>query len=143
MKRRCSAAEIALNVVRGGIIIAIAATIICFFTSNTNRSTIVVDGISPDSLAAAAEIMPNAASGEAGAQDNSTPAANPAKTEILNINTATAEQLTSLKGIGETKAAAIVEYRQRHGSFTSKEELLNVSGIGEKTLENIIDLITV
>lgn len=61
----------------------------------------------------------------------------------ININTATEEELETLTGIGPAKAAAIVEYRERNGSFSSVEELTNVSGIGEKTLAKIIDEITV
>ena len=62
---------------------------------------------------------------------------------LININTATASQLTALNGIGETKAAAIVEYREQYGDFGSVDELLNVPGIGEKTLANIRGQITV
>jgi len=62
---------------------------------------------------------------------------------LININTASAERLTSLSGIGEVKAAAIVEYRRTHGGFSSVDELLNVKGIGEKTLEKIRSRVTV
>lgn len=62
---------------------------------------------------------------------------------VVNINTATAEELTVLDGIGDKKAQAIVEYRNENGYFTSVEELTNVSGIGEKTLAKNIDRITV
>lgn len=62
---------------------------------------------------------------------------------LININTASAERLTSLNGIGEVKAAAIVEYRRTHGGFSSVDELLNVKGIGEKTLEKIRSRVTV
>lgn len=56
----------------------------------------------------------------------------------ININTATAEQLSAfLPGIGEVKAKRIVEYRESAGGFDSVDELLNVSGIGEKTLEKL------
>lgn len=55
----------------------------------------------------------------------------------VNINTATVDQLSTLPGIGPSKAKAIVEYRQKHGSFEQVEDLLNVTGIGEKTLEQI------
>ena len=58
------------------------------------------------------------------------------------INIASAEQLDTLPGIGPSKAEAIVSYREEHGPFTSLEDLLNVKGIGEKTLENLKDLIT-
>lgn len=58
--------------------------------------------------------------------------------KTVNINTATAEELDeALPGIGETKAKRIVEYREAAGGFDSVDELLNVSGIGEKTLENL------
>ena len=54
----------------------------------------------------------------------------------ININSADAETLTrELKGIGATKAKAIVAYREAHGPFTSVDELLEVKGIGAATLE--------
>lgn len=61
----------------------------------------------------------------------------------VNINTASAEELMSLTGIGPTKAQAIVDYRTNFGNFTSIDQLTNVSGIGEKTLAKIRDDITV
>ncbi len=61
----------------------------------------------------------------------------------ININTATSQQLQQLKGIGEVKANSIIAYRTQHGPFQSVQELLNVSGIGEKTLAAILDKITV
>ena len=61
----------------------------------------------------------------------------------ININTASAEELQLLSGIGEVKARAIIEYREKHGGFTSVNELVNVYGIGEKTLDKIRDYITV
>lgn len=64
-------------------------------------------------------------------------------TGLININTASAAELVRLDGIGEAKARAIVEYREEHGYFMSVDELVKVSGIGEKTLEKNRDKITV
>jgi competence protein ComEA len=58
------------------------------------------------------------------------------------INVAPAAQLETLPGIGPSRAAAIVAYRSEHGPFESLEELLEVKGIGRKTLDNLRDLIT-
>lgn len=55
----------------------------------------------------------------------------------INLNTATREELMSLSGIGEVKADAILAYRAENGAFQSVEQLLEVSGIGEKTLEKL------
>lgn len=62
---------------------------------------------------------------------------------IININTATSRELQKLSGIGEVKAQAIIDYRSEHGGFASVDELINVKGIGEKTLEKIRSSITV
>ncbi|WP_419850281.1 helix-hairpin-helix domain-containing protein [Candidatus Poriferisocius sp.] len=61
----------------------------------------------------------------------------------LNLNTATAEQLESLPGVGPATAAAIVDHRQRIGGFASVDGLLAVSGIGPAKLEQIRDLVAV
>ena len=61
----------------------------------------------------------------------------------INLNTATAEQLMELPGIGEAKATAILAYRANIGAFTDIEEIKNVSGIGEAMFEKIKDKITV
>lgn len=59
----------------------------------------------------------------------------------IDVNTADAETLELLPGIGPEKAAAIVEWRTENGPFTQPEDLLEVSGIGEATLEQIRSLI--
>lgn len=61
---------------------------------------------------------------------------------IVNLNTATAEQLQTLPGIGPVLASRIIAYREEYGSFDTIGELANVSGIGEKRLEEIWDLVT-
>ena len=61
----------------------------------------------------------------------------------ININTAGRDELMLLPGIGETFADRIVQYRERNGSFRRAEDLMNIDGIGPKTLESILELITV
>jgi len=61
----------------------------------------------------------------------------------INLNEASVEEITTLNGIGPKKAQAIVDYREENGPFQQEEDLLNVSGIGEKTLENLRDEIIV
>jgi len=61
----------------------------------------------------------------------------------ININTASADQLSTLKGIGPALAKRIVDYRQANGDFKTIEDLTQVKGIGEKTLADISESITV
>jgi len=65
------------------------------------------------------------------------------KAALVNINTADVETLTSLKGIGPTKAKAITQYRQEHGPFKTIDDLKKVSGIGDQTLAALKPFITV
>jgi competence protein ComEA len=62
---------------------------------------------------------------------------------LLNLNTATPEELETLPGIGPVLAASIVDFREQNGPFTSVDQLLDVSGIGEARLADIRDLVTV
>jgi competence protein ComEA len=61
----------------------------------------------------------------------------------ININTATLEELTLLKGVGESLAQRIIDYREESGPFESAQDLLNVKGIGPKILSDNLDRITV
>ena len=62
--------------------------------------------------------------------------------KIISINTATKEELMTLKGIGESKALAIITYREEHGPFTNIEDIKNIKGIGDKMFDAIKDYIT-
>ncbi|MBI5823116.1 MAG: ComEA family DNA-binding protein [Chloroflexi bacterium] len=63
--------------------------------------------------------------------------------DLININTATLEELDTLPGIGVTTAQRIIDYRTANGPFESIEEILNVSGVGPATFEEMKDLITI
>jgi competence protein ComEA len=62
---------------------------------------------------------------------------------LVNLNTATAEQLDTLPGVGPATAAAIIAHRDEHGPFTSVDQLIDVRGIGEAKLEQLRDLVAV
>ena len=68
---------------------------------------------------------------------------NAGETEKININTASAEELTQLKGIGPSHAAKIIEFREKNGPFKLPEDLVQVPGVGQKTFEKNKDLISV
>lgn len=121
---RTERAAIALTVV---FLIAAAATALA-----DSRNTGVA--YAPLTPATAAESSP---SSDISAQ---TAAAEPG---VININTATAAELEALPGIGPALAERIVEYRTECGAFQMPEELMNVSGIGEKTYAGLAEQITV
>ena len=60
----------------------------------------------------------------------------------INLNTATAEELDTLPGIGPAYAAAIISYREQH-PFKTIEEIKDIKGVGDKTFEKLVNLITV
>jgi competence protein ComEA len=62
---------------------------------------------------------------------------------LVNVNTAGATELEALPGVGEVIAQAIVDHRTENGPFTTVDQLLDVSGIGDATLEDIRELVTV
>ena len=77
---------------------------------------------------------------EKGNSSNTSPSNS--KQGTVNINTATLEELQTIKGIGKKKAEAILQYRKEHGAFRTKEDLLQVKGIGKKALEAIESQVT-
>ncbi len=66
-----------------------------------------------------------------------------AEPTAININTADIETLASLNGIGQSKAEAIIAYREANGPFQTADDLVNVKGIGEVTVEKNADSLTV
>jgi competence protein ComEA len=83
--------------------------------------------------AIALAITPSAYSAEVNIEDSQTVS----QASLVNINTATAQQLENLPGIGPKKARAIVDYRTENGRFLSINELTGVKGIGKKMVEKL------
>lgn len=110
--------------------------------AGVNLARVVADGeqiIVPDEQAAA-EQTTNAASETSG--DPASPGG-AASDAIINLNTASAQALETLPRIGPSLAERILDWRELNGTFTSVDQLLDVSGIGEKTLEGFRDRVTV
>ncbi|MCE2595516.1 helix-hairpin-helix domain-containing protein [Motilimonas cestriensis] len=63
--------------------------------------------------------------------------------QVININTATEDELTKIKGVGEKKSKAIIAYRKEIGQFKNVDQLLEVAGIGQSILDNNKDLLAV
>ena len=111
-----------------------AAFIFGFFAGrNLNRTPVQIRTLASIETAPA----------EAPETEGSTASAEATPSAPLNINTATAQQLEALPGIGPTYAQRIIDYRDANGPFTAVSQLLNVSGIGEKRLAAIWDYITI
>ena len=83
------------------------------------------------------------ASGSAGSAPSAPSVDGGVTSSKVNINSASAEELETLPGIGEVIAQEILDFRTENGPFASVDDLLDVSGIGEVTLENVRDLVTV
>ncbi len=83
------------------------------------------------------------AAGEKDSEDKVSEEAKPSLDGRVDLNTATVEELVTLKGIGESRAKAIVEYRTQQGPFTCIEDLMQVTGIKEGVFSKIRDQIVV
>lgn len=68
---------------------------------------------------------------------------NTAEDGIININTASLEELQKINGVGEVKAKSIINYREKNGGFKSIDEMKNIERIGDKTFEKMKDQITI
>ena len=123
-------ARISLLIVTYTFVIFIAGF---FLGKNLNPAPVQIQAL-PDATVA----QPTNAAEAATEPKDTTPTEPP----IININTATSEQLQTLPSIGPVIAERIITYRNENGNFASVTDLLNVSGIGEKTLETLFDLVT-
>lgn len=103
-------------------------------TSQINLAAEIADG-EKVYIPREGEVVTNVGTSQAGT--------NASDSGLVNINTATVEQLDTLPGVGEATATAIVKDREQNGAFTSPEDLMRVSGIGEKKFERLEGLICV
>ena len=110
-------------------------------TSSVNLAAVVPDGQKVH-IPAQGETVASGADSSSGAEASSA-SGDSTSTGLVNINTATAEELDALPGVGPSTAAAIIEERESGGPFSSVEDLMRVSGIGEKKFAKIRDHICV
>lgn len=116
-------------------------------STETGRSGVVIAG-SAGTVGGTASSAPGSAgtSLSSGASSKSTGSGRASSSAVsypVNINTADAQQLAALPGIGDTLAQRIIDYRQENGAFTSIDGLDNVKGIGTKTIEKLRPYATV
>lgn len=107
-------------------------------TDGVNLAALVVDGskVHIPHAADASQAVSAASAGSPSVDGAASPG-------LVNINTADASALDSLPGVGASTASAIIEDRERNGPFTSVEDLMRVSGIGEKKFEKLRELVCV
>ncbi len=106
-----------------------------------NLARVLTDG--EQVIVASAADVAEAAAGATPDSPSSPASAAAARGGMVNINTASSQELQTISGIGEAKAKRIIDYREKNGPFKTVDELTNVSGIGEKTLEGLRDQICV
>lgn len=112
-------------------LVFIAFILAYYFTDLNISPAVLYDADLPTATAAPSPIV------------SDIPSQNANKTDLININTATAAELDTLPGIGEVLAQKIIEYRAKNGLFSSISDIKGVSGIGDAKFEAIRSLICV
>ena len=118
------------NLILGLVIFFVAFGLGMILENNKPRQFVIVDDIQAETA------MPTVTPAPVVSTDVSQESIAPEETKI-NINTATQGELDRLDGIGEKLAARIIRYREEHGNFEVIEDIMQVSGIGQKRFANI------
>lgn len=125
-------------------IIAIVRTVLYFKTALVPiNDSVIISYSSSSSELASVSSKAQAISSEAQTVSSENSTSSEAEIEIVNINTADKDKLCTLHSIGESRALAIIAYRETNGYFQTIDDIKNVKGIGEKIFEGIKDNICV
>lgn len=137
-------------IVLSGIVLyyALSSPRVSVNEAETSSTGITVYNDAQSSSQNADNVYENTSSESVTVSESNTQSAETADDEVsvsypLNLNTCTVQELMTISGIGEVKAAAIIEYREYLGGYTSVEQLKNIKGIGDKIYEKISPYLTV